>query len=88
MSVAVRTVQRAATLPRLLPPAGQPPSLDAHISHYGRLPVMRGQAAALIAEVEASGLRGRGGAGFPTHVKLRAVAASRKRASTLTSSSA
>ena len=30
---------------------------------------------ALLAEIEASGLRGRGGAGFPAHIKWRAVAA-------------
>ena len=32
---------------------------------------------ALIDEVEAAGLRGRGGAGFPTGVKWRTVAANR-----------
>jgi NADH-quinone oxidoreductase subunit F len=32
---------------------------------------------ALIDEIEASGLRGRGGAGFPTHIKWRTVAANR-----------
>jgi NADH:ubiquinone oxidoreductase subunit F (NADH-binding) len=34
----------------------------------------------LIEQIERSGLRGHGGAGFPTATKLRAVAASRKRA--------
>jgi NADH:ubiquinone oxidoreductase subunit F (NADH-binding) len=53
------------------------PSLAAHVDRYGRLPPLRGESAALIAAVESSGLRGRGGAGFPTHVKLRAVAAGR-----------
>jgi NADH:ubiquinone oxidoreductase subunit F (NADH-binding) len=77
MSVAVRPRPRVSTLHRLLRPSGEPTSLAAHIAHYGRFPNLRGQAEALIAEVEASGLRGRGGAGFPTHVKLRAVAAGR-----------
>ena len=77
MSVAVRTRARAATLPRLLRPAGEPTSLAAHLAHYGRLPALRGEAQALIDSVEASGLRGCGGAGFPTHLKLRAVAAGR-----------
>ena len=35
------------------------------------------EAEALIAEIEASGLRGRGGAGFPTGTKWRTVAANR-----------
>ena len=54
-------------LPRLLARSGDP---LAEVRHRG---------AALIDEVEAAGLRGRGGAGFPTAVKLRAVAARRGR---------
>ena len=69
---------RVTETARLLPPAGADPSLTAHVTRYGRLPSLRGEAAALIAHVEASGLRGRGGAGFPTHMKLRAVAAGRE----------
>jgi NADH:ubiquinone oxidoreductase subunit F (NADH-binding) len=69
---------RAKTVARLLPPAGTTPSLADHLTRHGRLPSLRGESAALIAEVEASGLRGRGGAGFPTHVKLRAVASGRE----------
>jgi NADH:ubiquinone oxidoreductase subunit F (NADH-binding) len=77
VSVATRPRSRARTLQRLLPPAGTAPSLAEHVAHYGRLPALRGEASALISAVEASGLRGRGGAGFPTHLKLRAVAAGR-----------
>jgi NADH:ubiquinone oxidoreductase subunit F (NADH-binding) len=77
MSVAVHPRTRTSTLPRLLRPLGEPTSLAAHVAHYGRLPELRGEGAALIAAVEASGLRGRGGGGFPTHRKLRAVAARR-----------
>ena len=77
MSVAVQPRQRVATLPRLLPPAGADASLGAHIERYGHLPGLRREGKALISAVEASGLRGRGGAGFPTHLKLAAVAAGR-----------
>jgi NADH:ubiquinone oxidoreductase subunit F (NADH-binding) len=63
--------------PRLLPPDGATPSLATHIARYGRMPALRGESAALIGAVAASGLRGRGGAGFPAHRKLRAVAAGR-----------
>ena len=65
---------RAAMLPRLLPPPGAEHSLAAHSDRYGRLPNLRGESAALLDAIEASGLRGRGGASFPTHVKLRSVA--------------
>ncbi len=68
---------RAHSAPRLLPPAGGVPSLAAHRDRYGPLPAVRGEGRAVIAAVEASGLRGRGGAGFPTAVKLAAVAAGR-----------
>jgi NADH:ubiquinone oxidoreductase subunit F (NADH-binding) len=61
-------------LPRLLPPARV--DLDTHLAQYGPLPVVhsRAQRAQLIDTVDRSGLRGRGGAGFPTGRKLRAVA--------------
>jgi NADH:ubiquinone oxidoreductase subunit F (NADH-binding) len=73
-----RTKRLSHAPPRLLPPGGDAPSLAAHVERYGRLPDLRGESAALIGAVEASGLRGRGGAGFPTHRKLRAVAAGRE----------
>ncbi|MCU1645712.1 MAG: NADH:ubiquinone oxidoreductase, NADH-binding (51 kD) subunit [Nocardia sp.] len=49
------------------------PDLNAHLAAYGPLPA--GQAATLIDTVAAAGLRGRGGAAFPTARKLAAVAA-------------
>jgi NADH:ubiquinone oxidoreductase subunit F (NADH-binding) len=64
---------------RLLPrdPAGA--SFAAHLDRYGPLPELDGRrGAVLVEEVERSGLTGRGGAGFPTAVKLRAVGAGRK----------
>jgi len=70
-------------LPRLL--AGwyeqrRPAELADHVARYGELPrVSANRASALIDEIERAGLTGRGGAGFPTHRKLRAVRAQRRR---------
>ncbi|MFL5831130.1 MAG: NADH-ubiquinone oxidoreductase-F iron-sulfur binding region domain-containing protein [Solirubrobacteraceae bacterium] len=62
-------------LPRLLvglDPSGATMTLADHQRAHGPLPVLTGNE--LIAAVERSGLRGRGGADFPAAVKLRAVA--------------
>jgi NADH:ubiquinone oxidoreductase subunit F (NADH-binding) len=59
-------------VPRLLPSTHNP-SLDAHFRRWGQMP---GGGLGLIEEVERAGLRGRGGASFPTATKLRSVAAS------------
>lgn len=64
--------------PRLLPDDQAGPSLAAHLARYGVLPDRRPKA--LVEAVERSGLRGRGGAAFPTGRKLRAVIESRGRA--------
>jgi NADH:ubiquinone oxidoreductase subunit F (NADH-binding) len=80
--------QPAAALPRLL--AGILPdgamTLDRHLATHGPLPDAgasrkrdRRASAALIDEVERSGLLGRGGAAFPTATKMRAVARARGR---------
>jgi NADH:ubiquinone oxidoreductase subunit F (NADH-binding) len=71
-------------LPRLLAavrPDGTPVPLADHLVRYGPLPLRprRGASDELIELVEASGLQGRGGAGFPTARKLRAVAEGRRR---------
>ena len=66
-------------LPRLLAglePGGGAMSLAAHTRVHG--PPPRVTAHQLIEEVERSGLRGRGGADFPTARKLRAVAERRR----------
>jgi NADH:ubiquinone oxidoreductase subunit F (NADH-binding) len=71
-----------AGVARLLPVGGEPsdPStqLAAHRARHGAVPGIR-DAGQLVALVEAAGLRGRGGAGFPTARKLAAVAAGRRR---------
>src|SRR5258708_210194 len=59
---------------RLLPPRSLP-SLASHIEWYGDAPVTT---AGVWSEVERSGLRGKGGARFPTATKLAAVAARRR----------
>jgi NADH:ubiquinone oxidoreductase subunit F (NADH-binding) len=65
-------------LPRLLAghEPGGPVTLAAHTRIHGPLPEI--PAHQLIEEVERSGLRGRGGADFPTARKLRAVAGRRR----------
>ncbi len=63
---------------RLLPLDTEAPSSWAeHEERYGALPELTGHSRSLLAAIEQSGLRGRGGAGFPTAVKLRAVASRR-----------
>jgi NADH:ubiquinone oxidoreductase subunit F (NADH-binding) len=63
-------------LQRLLPAAaGAPADLRAHVARYGALhPDGPGP---IIAEVQAAGLTGRGGAAFPTYRKLAAAAGSK-----------
>ena len=59
-----------------------PASLREHIERFGPPPSLgrgRSDRAAFVDVVERSGLRGRGGGGFPTGVKLRAVAGGRRR---------
>jgi len=66
-------------LPRLLAglhPDGSPMTLADHERVHGPLP--RPRAADVIAAAERAGLRGRGGADFPTARKLRAVAERRR----------
>jgi NADH:ubiquinone oxidoreductase subunit F (NADH-binding) len=68
-------------LPRLLASVrddGRPGSLEEHVRRYGSVrDAVTGRE--LISLVEASGLGGRGGAAFPTGVKLRAVASQGRR---------
>jgi NADH:ubiquinone oxidoreductase subunit F (NADH-binding) len=82
--------EEAPLLPRLL--AGiRPRGAHTHAEHlatHGPLPgghrgrrrQARERAAELIEEIERAGLTGRGGAGFPTATKMRAVASARGRA--------
>jgi NADH:ubiquinone oxidoreductase subunit F (NADH-binding) len=74
-----RDADRSARMPRLLAGvAGESSAtLDAHLRVYG--PPPPGRSIDLAALVDASGLSGRGGAGFPTGAKLRAVASRRGR---------
>jgi NADH:ubiquinone oxidoreductase subunit F (NADH-binding) len=66
--------RQAAGLPRLLP--ASPEDLRRHLARHGPVPY-RGRPGALIDDVEASGLTGRGGAAFPVYRKLAAVARAR-----------
>ncbi|MGO9489255.1 MAG: NADH-ubiquinone oxidoreductase-F iron-sulfur binding region domain-containing protein [Solirubrobacteraceae bacterium] len=79
----------ATRLPRLL--AGVPESgalsLAEHLEVHGALPIQarrrRSRDSELIDEIERSGLRGRGGAGFPTALKMHAVRGGRGRRRTV-----
>jgi len=60
-------------LPRLMPARPAPAGLTEHLTRFGA-PPYRGAPRRLIGDVEAAGLTGRGGAAFPTHRKLAAMA--------------
>jgi NADH:ubiquinone oxidoreductase subunit F (NADH-binding) len=60
-----------STAQRLLPARPVPEDLDAHLAGFG--PRAQLEPAAMLEALDASGLRGRGGADFPTGVKWRAV---------------
>ena len=76
----------APALPRLLAgiPAHGAMALDEHLAVHGPLPLERRRGrrdeSPLIERIERAGLLGRGGAGFPTATKMRAVAGARRRA--------
>jgi NADH:ubiquinone oxidoreductase subunit F (NADH-binding) len=80
----------APALPRLLAGVSdRAMSLDEHLAVHGALPALAARGARwggrhagspLIEQIEHAGLRGRGGANFPTATKMRAVAGSRGRA--------
>jgi NADH:ubiquinone oxidoreductase subunit F (NADH-binding) len=78
--------RRVPGLPRLLQgiPSHGAMSLTEHLAVHGPLPLIRKPKRdaehPLIEQIERAGLRGHGGAGFPTARKLRAVATSRRRA--------
>jgi NADH:ubiquinone oxidoreductase subunit F (NADH-binding) len=74
MSIPTRARPGTARLLAGWQQTGKPADFAEHRARYGPLP----RVDALIDLVEAAGLRGRGGAGFPTAVKLRAVAAGRR----------
>jgi NADH:ubiquinone oxidoreductase subunit F (NADH-binding) len=61
-------------LPRLLPDGGAHLDLAAHVRRHGPMPVPA-DPAALIADIGAAGLTGRGGAAFPSARKIAAVRA-------------
>jgi NADH:ubiquinone oxidoreductase subunit F (NADH-binding) len=67
--------------PRLIP-SPLATDLAAHLAHFGPPPSSR-RRDTLVAQVTDAGVRGRGGAGFPTGVKLAAVARSASRRSLL-----
>ena len=79
-------VPPARALPRLLAGAHaqEAMGLEEHLAAHGALPLearrKRRSESPLIGQIERAGLRGRGGAGFPTATKLRAVAGARRRA--------
>ncbi len=87
---ASRQPQPQPALPRLLAgiKANHALTLQEHTATHGALPRIRGggrrrtreRAQMLIAEIERSGLSGRGGAAFPTATKMRAIATARRRA--------
>ncbi len=79
--LATRSMPPQLRQPRLLAGLGDgQPGLLQHELRYGPLPRCgeRGGATRLIGILERSGLTGRGGAGFPTARKMRAVASARR----------
>jgi NADH:ubiquinone oxidoreductase subunit F (NADH-binding) len=79
----VSAAPEIAVLPRLLSGVSHrgTAQLERHLDEHGPLPAPAELSAkTLLAAVEAAGLRGRGGAGFPAALKMRAVRSARGQA--------
>ena len=75
-----KVAARTDRLSSVLAPPGTWTTLAEHRARFAAPPAAgRGPDGSLIEVVERAGLRGRGGAGFPTAVKFRAVASGRRR---------
>ena len=74
-----RSTPAEGTASRLLPARPVPEDLDAHLAGFGPRPTV--EPAAMIDALDQSGLRGRGGADFPTGMKWRAVSEQARRGS-------
>ncbi len=75
------TLPQAPEFPRLLsalPAAGAIVDLDAHLAHWGDLPLHTARTT-LLDQLDASGLRGHGGAWFPVGTKWRDLARGHRR---------
>ena len=73
-AVSAVTAGTARRVSRLLAGLGHPPGLSGHERAYGPLHMPLRRPGRLIDVVEAAGLTGRGGAGYPAGRKMRAVA--------------
>lgn len=81
LAASTATLPQAPGFPRLLSALPSPDSvvdLEAHLTHWGDLPLHSARSG-LLDELDASGLRGHGGAWFPVGTKWRALARGSRR---------
>jgi hypothetical protein len=78
MSALLQEHETASAAPARLLHGEGGTTLDDHVARYGPPPPVARRANEIVRVIEASGLTGRGGAGFPSATKLRSVSRGRR----------